>query len=176
MKSSSLLFITLTLLFIMFNTVKAHPLQLGEAAPNFTLIDQAGEDRTLRDYQGQWLVLYFYPKDDTPGCTKEACAFRDEYKVITEKNTQVIGISIDNQKTHAEFSEKYGLPFPLLADTSGEVAKRYQALTSLGPVKFAKRHSFIIDPNGDIQKIYRKVDVNNHSQEIISALKTLQEQ
>lgn len=176
MKSKALLFITLILLSLMFSLAKANPLVLGDAAPNFSLVDQSGEHHTLNDYHGQWLVLYFYPKDDTPGCTKEACAFRDEYKVITEKNTQVIGISIDNQKSHAEFSEKYGLPFPLLADTNGEVAKSYQALTSLGPLKFAKRHSFIIDPAGNIQKIYRKVDVNNHSQEIISALHELQTQ
>jgi len=159
---------------IMFGNAKADSLEAGDTAPNFSLNDQTGTERSLQDYRGKWLVLYFYPKDDTPGCTEEACAFRDEYQVITAKNTQVIGISLDNIDSHAEFAEKYSLPFPLLADTTSEVAKSYQALTAVGPIKFAKRHSFIIDPEGKIKKIYRKVDTNNHSQEIINALNELQ--
>ena len=160
----------------MFGNTHASSLQAGDIAPQFSLPDHTGTQRSLEEFQGKWLVLYFYPKNDTPGCTKEACSFRDEYKVIVEQNTQVVGISIDNSDSHAEFAAKYGLPFPLLADTKGEVAKMYQALTSLGPVKYAKRNSFIIDPSGHIQKIYRKVDVNHHSKEIISALRELQQQ
>ena len=165
-------FLILTL--IMFGNAKANSITEGQAAPDFKLLDQTGTERTLHDYAGKWLVLYFYPKNDTPGCTKEACSFRDEYKVIVEQNTQVLGVSIDNQDSHAEFAEKYGLPFPLLADTTGKVAKSYQALNTLGPLKFAKRHTFIIDPNGNIQKIFRKVNVDIHSQEVIQALRELQ--
>lgn len=166
----------LLLLLIMFGNAQANSLDEGQAAPDFKLLDQTGATHSLANYTGKWLVLYFYPKDDTPGCTKQACSFRDEYKVITAQNTQVLGISVDDQTSHAEFAQKYSLPFPLLADTNGEVAKSYQSLTSLGPLKLAKRHTFIIDPAGNIQKIYRKVDVNNHSQEIISALQQLQSQ
>lgn len=158
----------------MFNSNRSDPLRLGQAAPTFDLNDQSGNRHTLASHLGKWLVIYFYPKDDTPGCTKEACAFRDEYKVISATNTQVLGISIDKQTSHAAFAEKYQLPFPLLADTNGEVAKKYHALTSLGPVKFAKRHTFIVDPQGNLQKIYRKVNAAQHSQQIIHDLKLLQ--
>lgn len=159
--------------FAMFNKSHADSLTEGQDAPIFTLVDQSGTAHSLRDYAGRWVVLYFYPKDDTPGCTKEACAFRDDYKVIVAQNTQVLGVSVDSQASHAEFAEKYGLPFPLLADEGGKVANRYQALTSLGPIKFAKRHTFIIDPEGKIKKIYRKVDANTHSKQILSDLQLL---
>ena len=152
----------------MFNSVNADELKIGDVAPELNLYDQEGKLHTIKDYAGQWLVLYFYPKDNTPGCVKEACEFRDEYRVIKELNTQVLGVSIDSQESHAEFAEKYHLPFPLLADVGGEVAKSYQSLFSFWPMKFAKRHSFIIDPKGIIRKIYRKVDVDTHSQTIIS--------
>ncbi len=158
----------------MNNTTHAESIEVGQPAPKFQLADQNGQTHSLKDYQGKWLVLYFYPKDDTPGCTKEACAFRDEYLTITAINTQVIGISVDSSKSHAEFIEKYNLPFPLLSDPKGKTAKQYQSLTSLGPIKFAKRHSFIIDPEGVTQKIYRKVDPSNHSQQILNDLKHLQ--
>jgi len=157
----------------MFNVAKAESLKIGDAAPEFNLYDQSGNSHSIKDYSGQWLILYFYPKDDTPGCIKEACAFRDEYRVITEKNTQVLGVSIDSQKSHAGFAKKYHLPFPLLADEDGKVAKSYQSLWSLGFIKFAKRHSFIIDPEGIIKKIYRSVDVDKHSQHIIADLERL---
>lgn len=157
----------------MFNIVKAEQLKLGDIAPEFELYDQNGKTHSVKDYEGQWLVIYFYPKDDTPGCIKEACAFRDEFRVITELNTQVLGVSIDNQESHAEFAEKYHLPFPLLADIEGEVAKSYQALFSLGPFKFSKRHSFIIDPKGVVRKIYRRVNASLHSKKIIDDLNIL---
>lgn len=168
----SWLILTLTVLS-MFNSVKAEQLKVGDTAPEFNLYDQNGKTHSINQYAGQWLVLYFYPKDDTPGCIKEACAFRDEFRVITEQNTQVLGVSIDSQQSHAEFAEKYNLPFPLLADVGGKVAKSYQSLFSLGPFKFAKRHSFIIDPEGIVRKIYRRVNVSRHSQEIIADLQVL---
>jgi len=169
---SRLLILTLVLL-CMFTRLHAESIEVGQNAPVFTLLDQTGQSHSLSNYSGQWVILYFYPKDDTPGCTKEACAFRDDYRVIVEQNTQVLGVSVDNQKSHATFANKYSLPFPLLADTGGKVAKQYQALTSLGPLKFAKRHTFVIDPQGKIRKIYRKVNVANHSQQILSDLQAL---
>ena len=158
----------------MFNFLQKNMLDVGQAAPAFQLNDKNGETHTLEKYRGLWVVLYFYPKDDTPGCTKQACAFRDDYKTISAQNTQVLGISVDTSESHSEFALKYHLPFPLLADEHGRVAKSYQALISLGFFKLAKRHTFIIDPNGTIQKIYRKVDVSLHSDQILTDLKKLQ--
>ena len=158
----------------MFNTLHANTLETGQAAPDFQLNDQNGETHSLEKYRGQWVVLYFYPKDDTPGCTKQACAFRDDYKTISSQNTQVLGISVDTSERHAKFAEKYNLPFPLLADKKGQVAKSYQAIISLGFIKLAKRHTFIVDPSGTIKIIYRKVDVATHSNQILADLKKLQ--
>ena len=148
-------------------------LKIGDSAPEFSLYDQNNKRQTLSDYHGQWLVIYFYPKDDTPGCTREACNFRDDILKIHELNSRVIGISTDDISSHKEFSEKYNLPFPLLADPKGETAKKYAAFFSFWPIKFAKRHSFIINPEGKIVKIYRDVDVKTHSQEIINELTKL---
>ena len=166
--------LTLLLSITMFNILHADNLEAGQAAPEFQLVDQDGEKHSLEKYRGQWVVLYFYPKDDTPGCTKQACAFRDDYKTISAQNTQVLGVSVDTSDSHAEFANKYNLPFPLLADVQGHVAKRYQALTSLGFIKLAKRHTFIIDPGGTIRMIYRKVDTSTHSATILADLKRLQ--
>ncbi len=166
--------ISFTLSTLMFNSVHANSLQIGQVAPEFELKDQNDQTHSIEKYRGQWVVIYFYPKDDTPGCTKEACAFRDDYKTISAQNTQVLGISVDSTESHAEFAEKYNLPFPLLADKDGHVAKRYQSLTSLGFIKLAKRHTFIIDPNGLIKMIYRKVDPNSHSDQILADIKKLQ--
>lgn len=173
-KKNPLGIIVVTLgVFAMFGQSNAETISVGQDAPEFTLVDQNGLSHSLQDYAGRWVVLYFYPKDDTPGCTKEACAFRDDYKVIVAQNTQVLGVSVDDQASHAEFAEKYSLPFPLLADEGGKVAKIYQSLTSLGSIKFAKRHTFIIDPNGKIKKIYRKVEAATHSKQILADLKLL---
>ena len=149
-------------------------IQIGQAAPDFELLDQHGNTHSLEDYKGQWVILYFYPKNDTPGCTQEACEFRDDYKVLTAANSQVLGVSIDDTKSHAKFAQKYQLPFPLLADTDGNTAKNYQAILNLGLFKLAKRHTFIIDPQGIIKMIYRKVATNSHSDQILADLKNLQ--
>lgn len=166
--------LTLLAVLIMFNLANAETLTVGQPAPEFELIDQVGNVHTLEDYRGQWVILYFYPKNDTPGCTKQACAFRDEYKTITAKNTQVLGVSVDDQDSHKKFTEKFSLPFPLLADTDGAVAKQYGSLRSLGFMKLAKRHSFIINPQGEVAVIYRDVDPNNHSQEVLEDIDKLQ--
>jgi len=145
----------------------------GEPAPDFNLPDANGQSHKLADYAGKWVVLYFYPKDDTPGCTKEACSFRDDLAQIDKLGAQVIGVSVDDTDSHAKFAAKYHLPFPLLADKDGKVADSYGALTNLYLVKIAKRYTFLIDPQGRIAKTYLSVDTSSHSQEIIDDLKLL---
>lgn len=147
--------------------------QPGQPAPGFDLPDQNGKPHNLGAYRGRWVVLYFYPKDDTPGCTQEACLFRDDLHKLTALGAQVIGVSVDDSASHAEFARKYHLPFPLLADKDGKVAAQYGALLNLGLVKFARRYSFLIDPQGKIAKTYLKVDTSRHSQEIIDDLTRL---
>ena len=144
---------------------------VGEAAPDFNLPDQNGQMHSLQEYAGKWLVLYFYPKADTPGCTKEACAFRDDLHKLVALDAQVVGISVDDSSSHAAFAKKYNLPFPLLSDKSTEVAERYGVLLNLVFSKVAKRYTFLIDPQGKINKVYDKVDTSRHSTEIIEDLK-----
>ena len=148
---------------------------IGQPAPDFNLQDAQGKPHKLADYAGKWLVLYFYPKDDTPGCTKEACHFRDDLFELEKLDAKVVGISVDDTDSHAKFAEKYKLPFPLLADKDGTVASSYGALTNLVVVKIAKRYTFLIDPKGRIAKTYLSVDTSRHSQEIIDDLKQLKQ-
>jgi peroxiredoxin Q/BCP len=143
----------------------------GNIAPDFNLPDQFGTLHTLQSFSGKWLVLYFYPKDDTPGCTQEACAFRDDLHQLTELGAQVVGISVDDSNSHAEFAQKYHLPFPLLADKNGEVANRYGVMMNFMLFKVARRYTFLIDPQGHIRKVYDKVETSRHSKEIIGDLK-----
>lgn len=153
---------------------QATELIVGQAAPLFTLQDQTQQLRALADYHGHWVILYFYPKDDTPGCTTEACNFRDDISQLTALGARVLGISLDDTTSHARFAEKFKLPFLLLADTDGTVARAYGALWSLGPMRFARRHTFIINPQGHIAKIYRSVDPDRHSRDVQAELKALQ--
>ena len=143
----------------------------GQMAPPFSLPDQSGKTHVLANYLGQWVVLYFYPRDDTPGCTKEACSFRDDLAELEKLGARVIGVSVNDTDSHARFAQKYHLPFPLLADEDGKVADQYGALTNLGLMKIAKRYTFLIDTQGKIAKVYLSVDTSRHSQEIISDLK-----
>lgn len=145
----------------------------GEHAPSFTLPDQNGQPRRLDDWRGKWVVLYFYPKNDTPGCTEEACAFRDDLAQLTALGAQIVGVSVDDSASHAAFAKKYNLPFPLLADSDGAVAKRYGALSDWKVLRFAKRYTFLIDAQGKIAKTYLKVDTSRHSAEIIADLRLL---
>jgi peroxiredoxin Q/BCP len=146
----------------------------GTAAPGFSLPDQNGAPRRLAEWRGRWVVLYFYPKDDTPGCTTEACSFRDDISLITALGAQVVGISVDDTASHKAFAEKHRLPFPLLSDATAEVAKQYGALSDWLVMKVAKRYTFIVDPAGRIAKVYLSVDPSRHSQEIVADLKQLQ--
>ncbi|GAB3491287.1 thioredoxin-dependent thiol peroxidase [Curvibacter fontanus] len=148
--------------------------EAGQPAPDFELPDQQGKTRKLGDWRGKWLVLYFYPKNDTPGCTEEACTFRDDWLQLQALGAEVVGISVDSSASHAAFAQKYKLPFPLLADEKGEVAARYGTLSDWLVYKFAKRYTFVIDPQGRMAKAYRSVDTARHSAEIVADLKQLQ--
>ena len=150
-------------------------LKPGDKAPEFILNDGTGRPHNLSDYTGKYVILYFYPKNDTPTCTQEACHFRDNISQFEKLNAKVIGVSLDNHESHDQFGKKHRLPFPLLADTSGKVASSYNALTDLIITKLAKRHTFLIDPAGNIAKIYTHIDVANHSQQIMNDLKSLQQ-
>lgn len=143
----------------------------GSMAPDFTLPDQYGKQRQLSEWRGKWVVLYFYPKDDTPGCTEEACTFRDDLEQLSALEAQVVGISIDTSDSHKKFAEKYHLPFPLLADAKGEVAANYGALSNWLVIKLAKRYTFLINPQGKIARSYLSVDTSRHSAEILNDLK-----
>ena len=149
-------------------------LELGQQAPDFTLIDQHNAQHTLSNYQGQWVVLYFYPKDGTPGCTTEACNFRDAINHIIAKRAIVFGISLDDTESHQKFANKNNLPFSLLSDLNGKVAKQYDSLRDYWVIKFAKRNSFIVNPTGAIVKIYKGVDPQIHVQEVLKDLSLLQ--
>lgn len=143
----------------------------GALAPEFSLADQSGKARSLTEFRGKWVVLYFYPKDDTPGCTEEACKFRDDIIALEQMGAQVVGVSLDDSASHAQFAKKYRLPFPLLADPSGEVTRSYGALTQGG--RYARRYTFLIDPAGNVAKVYTSVQTSRHSVEVIEDLKRL---
>lgn len=152
-------------------------LQPGDIAPDFTLPDGDGNSVSLADLRGKWVVLYFYPRDNTPGCTKEACGFRDAYPTYESKNVVVLGVSTDDAKAHTKFSTKFNLPFPLLSDAEGEMAARYD---SYGLKKFMgkeymgiSRNTFIINPDGAIAKVYLKVKPEPHAEQVLSDLEAL---
>jgi len=145
--------------------------QVGDSAPEFRLQDQNFQWHSLGDFEGQWLVLYFYPKADTPGCTTEACEFRDNIFAFEEIGAAIVGISVDDVSSQKEFSDKYHLPFPLLSDASQEVATLYGVLRADRGV--ASRQSFIIAPDGRVAKQYTQVDPADHSTQVLEDLKNL---
>jgi peroxiredoxin Q/BCP len=147
---------------------------VGEPAPDFSLPDQDGRTRGLAEFRGKWLALYFYPRDDTPGCTKQACAFRDDWNKLAALGAQVAGVSVDDVESHLDFAKEYKLPFPLLADKGGAVAARYGSLRDLGLIKFARRNTFLIDPQGSIAKVYIPASASGNSREVIEDLQRLQ--
>jgi len=148
---------------------------VGTMALDFSLPDQQGKLRQLSEWRGHWVVLYFYPKDDTPGCTTEACNFRDDLQQLSALEAQVVGISVDSSASHKAFAEKYHLPFPLLADARAEVATNYGALSNWLVLKLAKRYTFLINPQGKIAKAYLSVDTSKHSAEIVNDLRLLKQ-
>ncbi len=146
---------------------------VGEPAPEFELPDQEGQLHSLEDYRDQWVVLYFYPKDDTPGCTTEACEFRDNVFAFHDLNAQILGVSLDDVESHKAFSEKHGLPFPLLADVGGAASTAYGVKTRMLGMEIAKRQTFIISPDGTIARHYEKVDPDSHSKQVLADLAEL---
>ena len=146
----------------------------GSLAPALKLQDQHGDWHTLEQYRGQWVALYFYPKDATPGCTTEACSFRDNIFAFRERDAVILGISLDDVASHEEFAREHSLPFSLLSDGDNEVSEKYGVVRNLGLIKFAKRQTFLIAPDGTIAKHYEKVDPETHSAEILADLVELQ--
>lgn len=163
-----------SLLFIGSNASLAEQFAVGEAAPDFELRDQDGQLHSIEDYRGKWIALYFYPKDNTPGCTTEACEFRDNIFAFNRLNCQILGVSLDDEESHRAFSEKHGLPFPLLADTEGTTADAYGVKTKMMGMTVARRQTFLIDPEGNIAKHYEKVDPETHSRQVLADLEDLQ--
>jgi peroxiredoxin Q/BCP len=145
---------------------------VGGPAPEFELPDQDGQLHSLEDYRDQWVVLYFYPKDETPGCTTEACEFRDNIFAYRELNAQILGVSLDDVDSHKAFAENHSLPFPILADSDGEASTAYGVKTRMFGMKVAKRQTFIIKPDGSIAKHYEKVDPDSHSAEVLADLRS----
>lgn len=146
---------------------------VGAAAPDFRLQDQNGEWHELGDYRGQWLAVYFYPKDDTPGCTTEACNFRDNIYQFQAIDAAVVGISVDDVESHKAFATKYKLPFTLLADEGGAVSDRYGVLRDFKLTKIASRQSFLVDPEGNVAKHYADVDPETHTQDVLADIQLL---
>ena len=149
-------------------------IKVGSKAPNFTLSDQNSIQHQLSDYEGSWVILYFYPKDDTPGCTTQACDFRDAVKRIIASKSNVFGVSLDSVESHKRFADKNNLPFSLLSDESGEVSEAYDSLNNFMSFKSAKRNTFIIDPDGKVAMIYLSVKPSTHSQMVLNDLNQLQ--
>lgn len=150
---------------------------VGELAPDFTLPDQEGVEHRLSDYRGKWVLLYFYPKDDTPGCTKEACAIRDQFPAFGKLEAKVLGVSVDSVKSHRDFAGKYELPFTLLSDERKEVVNLYDVWgvkKSFGKEYYGtKRMSFLIDAQGMIVKIYKTVKPAEHAEQVLRDLAAL---
>ena len=167
------MFITAALLLISAVAPAEQQPQQGEAAPGFELRDQDGQLHSLEDYRDQWVALYFYPKDDTPGCTTEACEFRDDIFRYKELDCQVLGVSLDDEVSHKEFAEKYSLPFPLLADTEGQAAVAYGVKAKTFGMTVAKRQTFLIDPKGNVAIHYDEVDPDVHSKQVLADLERL---
>ena len=151
-------------------------LEPGVKAPAFTLKDGEGKGHRLRDYAGQWVVLYFYPRDNTPGCTREACDFRDARPRLARRNVAVLGVSADSAASHEKFAARFKLNFPLLVDGDGKVSRAYgvwQEKSLYGRKSYGiVRSTFLVDPEGKLRKIYRKVRVQGHVEEVVDFLKT----
>ena len=155
-------------------TEKTMTLKIGDQAPEFSLLSDQHQTISLSGFRGKKIILYFYPKDNTPGCTREACNFRDTLKSFRDKNTEIIGVSKDNPEKHQKFKQKYLLPFALLSDEKGDVCEAYGVINkkSLFGRSFLgiERSTFLIDEEGRIRAIWRKVKVNGHSQQVLNEL------
>jgi thioredoxin-dependent peroxiredoxin len=148
---------------------------VGDVAPAFRLQDQNGKWHTLDEYRGQWVVLYFYPKDQTPGCTTQACELRDNIFAFRHIGAAILGVSVDDVASHKEFADKHSLPFPILADSGKQTTRDYGVLTRyMGVLELAQRDTFIIDPQGRVAQHWAKVDPKGHSERVLAELRSLQ--
>jgi thioredoxin-dependent peroxiredoxin len=147
----------------------------GTQAPDFTLNSQDSKPVSLHGFRGKWVVLYFYPKDFTSGCTIEAHNFQRDITQYEQKNAVILGVSLQDENSHQQFCAKEGLSFKLLADTKAEVSASYDSLMNAGVAKLSARHTFLIDPNGVVRKVYLKVDSGKHSEEVLADLTQLQQ-
>lgn len=147
---------------------------VGQVAPAFKLQDQNSKWHELKNYKGKWVVLYFYPKDNTPGCTEEARQFKELYPQFLKSNAVVLGASLDDVKSHQAFSEKLGLPFPILADSDHQLAEQFGIVRNFGITKVAKRESFLIDPQGVIVYHYSSVNTQTHADQVLKDIQKLQ--
>jgi peroxiredoxin Q/BCP len=145
-------------------------LAIGSPAPAFTVKDTNGNTVSLADFAGKTVVLYFYPKDDTPGCTKEACSFRDSYADYQGKDVVVLGVSVDDETSHQQFTEKFNLPFPLLADVNAAMTNAYDVAVEKNGVLYAKRVTYVIDGSGIITHVYDTVNTETHATDILADL------
>lgn len=145
-------------------------LSVGTLAPDFSVKDTHGNTVTLSAYKGKSVVLYFYPKDDTPGCTKEACSFRDNYSAYQGKDIVVLGVSMDDEASHQQFTQKFNLPFPLLADTEGVIAKAYDVQGERNGFVYAQRVTYVINGEGQISQVFDSINTETHAQDILAAL------
>lgn len=154
----------------MWKALFGSTLKAGSQAPGFELLDQSGTPRSLQEFRGKWLVLYFYPKDETRGCTQEACSFRDTREDFSQLDAQVVGISVDDVASHKAFAENHGLNFPILADITKQTSRAYGVLSPLG---FANRVTFLISPEGQIKDIVEWANWATYGQTVAAKLKTL---
>lgn len=146
---------------------------VGTPAPTLKLADQNGTLRSVQDYKGHWVALYFYPKDKTPGCTEEAKKFRDHWAEFQKANVMVLGVSVDDVASHQAFAAMLRLPYPLLADDKHELAKAMGVLRGFGPVSYASRQTFLIDPDGTIVYHYPDVDTGRHAEQVLADVRQL---
>ena len=157
-----------------FTAVDSAMPQVGQQAPSFTLPSQDGTPISLDSFKGKWVVLYFYPKDKSSGCTIEAHNFQRDQDKFTQQNAVILGVSVDTADSHRQFCTKENLTFRLLADPSAGVVKDYGSLAKLGPLKIAKRNTFLIDPTGKIVKVWTGVEPRTHSEEVVAELATVE--
>lgn len=146
---------------------------VGKTAPDFRLQDQNKKWHTLKDYRGKWLVIYFYPQDDTPGCTEEARQFRDLYPTYQKRNAMVLGVSLNDVESHKTFADKLGLPFPLLADSKHDLARTFKVLRGFGMLSMTRRETFLIDPQGTIVYHYTSVNTQSHAGQVLKDIEGL---
>jgi peroxiredoxin Q/BCP len=157
-----------------FSAAASNAPAVGTAAPDFTLNSQENKAVSLHDFKGKWVVLYFYPKDFTTGCTVEAHNFQRDLAQYEQKNAVIVGVSVQDQDSHQKFCTKEGLSFKLLADTKQQVSTEYDSVMTYNDAKFSARHTFLIDPQGNVQKVWLEVKPEKHSEEVLAALSQLQ--